>query len=110
MEQGESFDVLLRLREQGGSGSPLDLTGYMVRMQIRESVDAPEPLVSLTSSPTGGIIVDGPAGTISISIDDGATSGWTWRYGVYSIEIESPAGKVKRILKGEVTLDREVVR
>lgn len=103
--------MLLRLRNPADGdtpGDPIDLTGYSVRMQVRESVTSPTPLLSLTIG--DGITVNAPAGEITLSVADDVTATWAWRYGLYDLEIESPAGDTTRLLKGEVEVSAEVTR
>ncbi|MFF4777625.1 hypothetical protein ACFY05_32840 [Microtetraspora fusca] len=106
-EQGVTWRAVLHVKDAAG---PLDLTGYTARLQIRESLNSPAPLLSLTSAPGGGITIDGPAGKLAITVTDETTAAFTWCYGIYDLEIESPSGDVTRLLKGEVSVDREVTR
>jgi hypothetical protein len=109
IEQGSTFRLRLQLSDEGG---PVDLTGYLARMQIRETLDSPQPLYELTTpdQDAGGITIDGPAGTIDLLISDDDTAALTWLHGVYDLEIEAPDGDVTKLLKGEVTVEREVTR
>ena len=107
VEQGATWRTVLTLTDADGV---IDLTGYTARMQIRQEIDSPTPLYSLSTDPGGGITIDGPAGQITLTIDDETSTGWAWRYGVYDLELVSPGGDVDRLLKGEVDVDREVTR
>lgn len=103
--------MLLRLKNpatQDTPASPLDLTGYDVRMQARESITSPMPLLDLTLG--DGIEVDGPAGEITVAIPDDDTAAWAWRYALYGLEIESPAGDTTSLLRGEIEVTPEVTR
>lgn len=103
--------MLLRLRNPAtvdDPATPINLTGYSVRMQVRESIGSPTPLVSLSIG--DGITVDGPDGEILLEISDDDTAAWTWRYGLYDLEIESPSGATTRLLKGEFEVSAEVTR
>jgi hypothetical protein len=107
VEQGTTWAVAVTVKDLGEA---VDLTGYTARLQIRETLDSPTPLLALNSDPGGGITIDGPAGRISWSVADDITASWTWRHGVYDLEIESSGGQTRRLLKGEVVVDREVTR
>ncbi len=107
LEQGEDFDLELTYSDDDG---PIDLTGYTARMQVRETIDSPTPLAEFNTDGGGYVTIDGPPGKIFVSVPADTTSAWTWHYGVYSLEIYSPTGKKKRLLKGSFTMDREVVR
>lgn len=114
VDQGETWRMTLRLRNpaapDGTPGEPIDLTGYSARMQIRESVTSPTPLLSLTSSPGGGITITPADGLMELYVADEVTAAWQWRYGLYGLEIESPGGETTPLLRGEVEVTAEVTR
>ncbi len=99
---------LLPPDDRSTPAAPVNLTGYDVRMQVRESVTSPTPLLSLTIG--GGITVNAAAGEITLKVADSTTASWAWRYGLYDLEIESPSGDTTRLLKGEFEVNAEVTR
>lgn len=110
VEQGATWRRTLTVKDEG---SPVDLTGFTARMDVRESIDSPSPLLHLgtvTDTAATGITINGPAGQLTLAITDEASTAWTWRYGIYDLELESPGGEVDRLLHGEVLVDREVTR
>jgi len=84
---------------------PVDLTGAIVRMQIREQIGG-AVLLEL-STLNGGITIAG-LGTITRTISATQTAGLTWSEGVYDLEVEYPDGTVQRYLQGAVSVSREV--
>lgn len=97
------------------TGTPMVLTDYIARFQARSSLSDVGTLVDLTTE-NGGIEIDGPAGKITITMDADATAALDWpagrhvqSTGIYQLELESPTGFVTRLLKGNLTLDPEVV-
>jgi len=84
---------------------PVDLSGAIVRMQIREQIGG-AALLEL-STLNGGITIAG-LGTITRTISATQTAGLTWSEGVYDLEVEYPDGAVQRYLQGAVTVSREV--
>lgn len=91
--------------------TPKDLTGYIVRMKIKdrvggnviastESVDA--PLNTIT------VAVDTAQKTITRTISATATAALTNRAGVYDVEAVSPSGEVTLLFYGSVTVSQEV--
>lgn len=89
-------------------GNIVDLTGYTAKMQVRASIDA---LTTLYDSTTlSDFTVSGPIGQVTLVIPSATTTGWTWRYGVYDIEIVAGDGKVTRLVKGTVKVDPAVTR
>lgn len=110
--QGETFDLLLRLKNE--NGTPFDLTGWQVRGQIRKtrrSVDVVANFEFVISNPiTGEIQVILPF-DVTEAIPAGETvSDLRSRY-VYDIEIfNSQTNVVKRILEGYVRVSPEVTK
>jgi hypothetical protein len=87
---------------------PVDLTGYTARMQIREKVTSETVLETLTTS-NGKILINNTSKTISMILSAATTEAYTWKTGVYSLEMEKD-GVVVPLLYGNVTLEREVTR
>ncbi len=106
IEKGATFERTITWKDD--AGNPVDLTGYTARMQIRETVTADPPVVSLTVG--SGITLGGAAGTIQIVIDATTTAGIAASQGVYDLELEDGSGKVTRLLAGSVTFLEEVTR
>jgi hypothetical protein len=109
MYQGASFDYnLVWNTTEGTVTTPVDLTNWSARMQMRTSYDAHEPVLSLTSGT--GITLGGTAGSILIE----ATSTQTAAIGsgpyVYDLEMVSPASIVTRLIEGTIIVDPEVTR
>lgn len=107
--QGATFTQPL-VWKAGDPLQPVDLTGCTARMQIRERVNSPGVLFSLTSEVGGGIVLGGAAGTIDIEIDATDTATFNWRSGVYDLEIVYPDGKVRRLFEGSIQVAPEVTR
>ena len=80
----------------------------MVRATIDDTDTA---LVSLTS-PSGGIVVDDTAKTITITIAASVTAAYTFTTGVYDLELVSPAATpvVTKLLSGNVIVQGEATR
>lgn len=107
IEKGATFQ--LSLTWKAPTNTPYDLTGYTARMQVRKSVNATAPLLSLTSS-GGDIVLGGAAGTIVITASATATAAMDATHGVYDLELVAPSGTVTRVLKGSVEISPEVTR
>jgi hypothetical protein len=108
IEKGATFS--LRLTRRNPDSTPLDLTGCTARMQIRQSVAAPEVLLELTTV-NGKIVIDGPAGTIDLEISATETAALVaTKPGRYDLEVVDALGKVKRLVEGSVGFSAEVTR
>lgn len=89
--------------------TPVSMSGFTARMQIRSSISSDTELVELTTE-NGGIAIDDTAKTITITITAAATTAFTWSRGVYSLELIDGSGVVSQVAHGSVTALREVTR
>lgn len=106
IEQGATFDRIFTVTLP--NGSPANYTGYTARMQIRRDLDDDAVALELTDA-NGRIELGGTLGTVRLLISAADTATLT-RNGVYDLELIDSGGEVDRLLKGIVTLDREVTR
>lgn len=107
IEQGATFTLSLVWKDS--AGTPINLTGWTARMQVRPSYGSDVVLLNLNST-SGGITLGGLAGTIEVVGSATATAAITGRKAVYDIELVAPGGAVTRLLQGLATLSPEVTR
>lgn len=115
VEQGTTMEVPLVWKDS--NNAVINLSGYTARMQARQTLASTTMLNEWTTE-NGGILIDGPTGTITLTATAVQTAAWAWPItagqsaptAVYDLEVVSPAGKVTRLLKGKITLDQEVTR
>lgn len=107
IEQGATFQ--LNLVWKAPAGTPIDLTGYTARMQVREKVTSTTPLLTLTTE-NGGIALGGAAGTIAVTAAATLTDDIAVKRGVYDLELVSAGDVVTRLIEGCVTVSPEVTR
>lgn len=107
VDQGATFERLLTVKD--GSDSLFDFSNYTARMQIRRDIDETDVMIELTTE-NGYITLGGTAGTINLYMPPVVTQALTTRDCVYDLEIIDAAGKVYRLLKGQVRVDKEVTR
>jgi hypothetical protein len=109
MYQGASFDYNLVWNTTAGTvTSPVDLTSWSARMQVRESYDSTTPVLSLTSGT--GITLGGTAGSILIEASPVQTAAIDAGQYVYDLEMVSPGSAVTRLVEGTLICDPEVTR
>lgn len=94
----------------GDPSSPVDLTDYEARMQVREEIESTDTILDLTSLIGGAITLGGAAGTIDLDLSANATAEVTPGTHVYDLELESGAGVVTRLLQGNFVVSAEVTR
>jgi hypothetical protein len=83
--------------------TPVDMTGFTARMQIKDRVGG---TVLLDVSPY--IALDNSEKKITITIPAAITEAITFTKGVYDLEMASPAGVVTELLSGSVVVTKEV--
>lgn len=110
LEQGATYSKQFLWQTSGQPPTPIDLTGCTARMQIRTSIDAPDPPILELTTENSGIVLGDDNGTIDVLITATQTAGLQFATGVYDLEIETASGFVTRLLKGAVSLDKEVTR
>lgn len=107
IEQGATFTKPLVWKSS--TGAVVDLTGYTARMQIRETVGSTEILLELTTQ-NNRIAIVPLQGKVTLTIDASTTSQISWTKGVYDLELVSSNGTVTRLLRGNVSISKEVTR
>lgn len=106
LEQGSTFNLAATYKDS--SGSPINLSGYTARMQMRKSIDDASPIIELTTA-NGRISIDGPTGKVTMTIAAGDTATLDAGDGVYDLELVS-GSVVEKLIKGTFTVEREVTR
>jgi hypothetical protein len=112
LEQGATFHrtITWKRGDTEETATPVDLTSWIARLQIREKINSDTEVISLTTE-SGHITLGGELGTIDILITDEETAAMDFDGpAFYDLELESPDGEVKRFLHGRVGFSREVTR
>ena len=119
IEQGSTVDFQVQYKDS--TGTPVDLSGYSGKMQIKSAfADAnPTTYITLSSSLASdgtGLNFSGSNGTtpltsgsIGVYISAASSSAFTFTSAKYDLEIMS-GSRVTRILEGNVNLSLEVTR
>jgi hypothetical protein len=103
--QGSTFRRTLTYKIET---TPVNLTGYSARLQVRETHDSTDYIVFLTNG--SGITLGGSAGTIDIVIPDSTTTNFITGDHVYDLEVESSSGITDRLIEGRFNVTPEVTR
>jgi len=105
INQGATFSLVftwstINNTAVGAAQTPVDLTGYTATLQIKNY-----PLsATILYDASPNITLGGQAGTISLSIPETVTEGFTWWQGVYDLLMTSPGGIATRLLQGNVSV------
>lgn len=106
VEQGATFTLSATWKDS--TGALVNLTGYSARMQIRETYESEDIILSFTST-GGSIVLGGALGTIVVTGAATDTAKIPMTPAVYDLELEN-AGVVTRLLQGKATITQEVTR
>lgn len=113
-DQGSSIKVDFALAL---ASTPLDMTGYDVRLQIRQSFQSTTTLINCTLANGKIAWTNQVGGTFYLLLQPADTSSLRFSAdspdtleGVYDLEIQSAAGFVTKPCRGSFTLNREVTR
>jgi len=117
LEQGATFDLPLRYRAP--SGTPVDLTGYSAKMQVREA-PASSVFVEFNSALTANGFIwltgsaenreDGANGNLRIFMTAANSAALPRFSGRYDLELRDSAGYVTRLLEGQFRVEPEITR
>lgn len=91
--------------------TPINLTGYTARMQIRKTPSSSEVLDSLTTENNRLSIYAPLEGRLRIDISAAISTNYTFDYAAYDLELVSNDNQtVYRILEGSIAAIPEVTR
>jgi hypothetical protein len=105
--QGATFRQSIIWRN--ADSTPIDLTGYTARMQIRKSVRATTTEADMTTE-NSGIVISALTGEIELNLTAVQTAAIDIQDGVYDLELIDADGTVTRLMEGSVTVSPEVTR
>tara|TARA_Y100000361_G_scaffold67358_1_gene59277 strand:+ start:162 stop:548 length:387 start_codon:yes stop_codon:yes gene_type:complete len=119
IEQGATFRRTFKYKDS--TGTPIDLALHDPRMQIRNTINSSDFIVSIEetgATKTDGSIVSNSkfvvstvnTGEFSLVIDADTTASMSFDTAVYDIEIKDNLNEVTRLLQGKVKLSKEVTR
>tara|TARA_A100001201_G_scaffold69915_3_gene64422 strand:+ start:1281 stop:1670 length:390 start_codon:yes stop_codon:yes gene_type:complete len=118
IEQGATTDFEVQWKDS--TGSPVDLTNYQARMQIRSDYGGTlyATLSSSRASDGTGLNMSGSNGTtpptsgsVGVFISAASSSAFTFSEGRYDLEMVSGSGAneyVTRLLEGKVKLSKNI--
>lgn len=112
VEQGTTHRF--SLVKSDNNNTPVNLTGYGARMQIRpDFADLSTTVYTTVSSSIAedgtGLYIAPESGSITVVLSAQVTEGFDFDSGVYDLELYS-GSFVERLLEGKVKISREVTR
>lgn len=106
VDQGSTFTFQIQYTEDD-EVTPIDLTGATAKMQVRD-IQGGSKLAFTLTSPTGGIVIDGPEGLLTIKVTPTQTNKMFFPKSVYDLVIVDSNGNRIRLAEGFMTLSRAV--
>ena len=105
VDQNATFSFVVEYKDDNGNA--IDLTGASAKMQVRDVKGGTKLAVTLTS-PSGGIVINGTLGKVTVTLTPTQTNKLFYPKSVYDIMVvDSNANKIK-LLEGFITLNRSV--
>jgi len=111
VEQGTTYRLSVQwvaVPVGGGPTTPINLTGYKARLQMRKAQQT-AALIS-ASTETGEFSVNGPTGTVTMKLSAIQTNELNIRSLKYDLEVVSPSGDVDRLLEGNVSVSPNITQ
>jgi len=103
-DQGATFARSLVYKDS--TGTPVNLTGYTAKMQVRPIPGSTDLVLELSTS-NGRITLGGSAGTVTLSVPAANMNFSAGEY-AYDLELTSGAGAVTRLVMGAFLMRGEV--
>ena len=107
INQGADLEISFILNDE--NGTPINLTGYTARMQLRTSYNSATVEMELTTA-NGRIVITPLLGKIALNAPASITTNLIAQQYVYDLEMVSGSGYVTRVVQGDVIVSPEVTR
>lgn len=107
INQGADLEISFILNNE--NGTPINLTGYTARMQLRTSYNSATVEMELTTA-NGRIVITPLLGKIALNAPASITTNLVAQQYVYDLEMVSGSGYVTRVVQGDVIVSPEVTR
>lgn len=104
--QGDTFSI--QVTYTNPNGTPINLTNYSARMDIRNEPAGKILCASITQGT--GITINGSTGVLSITFPPSSTRRFSTPTAAYQLQIASPGQQYTTILKGYLSVYPAVVR
>ena len=107
IEQGATLNKAFVWKDS--ASTPINLTGYTARMQLRPSVSSDTVYLDMTTS-NGQIVLTPSTGGIQLLLSATVTGAIEWQKAKYDLELMSSTGVVTRLLYGDIDVSKGITR
>lgn len=104
IDQGTTFNNIINLTDDL-TNTPIDITGYIVRGQLRRSYYSANASANLTCTISNAL-----NGEITISMTDSQTANIKAGRYLFDVETVDTANTVSRVLEGIITVTPQITR
>ena len=105
VDQNTTFSFILEYKDD--SGVPISLTGSTAKMQVHDTKGGSKLAFTL-SSPASGIVIDGAAGKLTVTMNPTQTNKLYYPKSSYDIMLTDSNGNKTKLVEGFITLSRSV--
>ena len=105
VDQNATFSFVVEYKDENGNA--IDLTGASAKMQVRDVKGGTKLAVTLTS-PSGGIVINGALGKLTVTLTPTQTNKLFYPKSVYDIMVVDSNANKRKLLEGFITLNRSV--
>jgi hypothetical protein len=106
VDQNATFNFQIQYTEDD-EVTAIDLTGASAKLQVRDTQGGSKLAFTLTS-PSGGITINGPTGTLDVKMTPTQTNKLFYPKSAYDIMVIDTNGNKIKLLEGFITLSRSV--
>ena len=109
IQQGADFNMIISWANREDSvDTPVDITGFSARLQIK-GINPDQTIQWLSTGESPVITVDAVNKEFIIDVPNADTAAYIFTSGRYEFEAIAPSGKIYRLLKGSVILEKELI-
>ena len=105
INQGETFQLSVPVLDD--LGEPVSLSGMVARGQVRSYANSTTVLHEWSAAQSNLAF---SANEVVIVIPASTSAAWSWRTGVWDLELDDGSGAVTRLVEGIVVIHPEVTR
>jgi len=105
---GDTFQKLLQFFEADGV-TPIDITGYSFKMQIRKCKDSPDVIAEL-NSPTEIELTDPTSGKITLKLNSATTSTLEEQNAVYGLNWTDLSPAIRTLVEGNIRIIETITK
>jgi hypothetical protein len=101
-KQNSTLEMTIQVYAADGV-TPLDISGWTAKMEIRKSKDSTSTLLAgpFSTNPGGFITVSGPFGQVLVDVPDETVDAFTWVVGYWDLYVTDPSGKKYCLAQGQ---------